>query len=226
MEKIKFCKNIFKWIIALNLIVNNANAELINNIDKTFFQELWEWFNINYFKDWKLESKDTKINLKNKEYFNLDIIKKVLDNNYTLEYFLDKYSYFKHKTKLNNEKEIYIFKSKNLNNKFVYLLYEDKKLKIATLTSPWKWKNQTPLRKFNTQWRYFKKRSKKFNNYPMPFAIHLDGWYFIHRWKVVTWYPASHWCFRLKWLASWINFKNIKYNEEIPVIFTGYDTSF
>jgi hypothetical protein len=60
----------------------------------------------------------------------------------------------------------------------------------------------------------------------MPFAIHLAEGIYIHAWKRVTWYGESHGCFRLPWLASWISFKNIKNEERIPVIFTGYDVSF
>jgi len=226
MENNNIIKNIIKWIITLSLLSSNVNAELLNNFsNKQFYKELKKWYNINFFQDWDLKSKNTKIDIENSKYLNLDITKTVLDNNDSLEYFLDKYHYFKRKTK-NKSDMIYIFKSKELNNKFIYLLYKNKELKIASLTSPWRWKNQTPIRKFKTQWKYFKKRSKKFNKYPMPFAIHLDGWYFIHWWKIATWNPASHGCFRLKWVASWLNFKNIKYNEQIPVIFTWYDNSF
>ncbi len=226
MEKIKIWKNILKWALALNLLVNNANAELINSFsEKAFFQELKKWYNINYFKNRVLESKNAKVNLENKEYFNLNIINDVLDNNYSLEYFLKKYHYFD-KISKNKSDIIYIFKSDKLHNKFVYLLYKNKELKVAALTSPWKWKNETPLWKFDTQWKYFAKRSKAFNGYPMPFAVYLDWWIFIHRGKIVDGNPQSHWCFRLRWLSSWINFKNIKYDEKIPVIFTGYDDEF
>jgi len=226
MESKNITKNIIKWIIILNLLSSNVNADLIDNFkNKQFFQTLKKWYNINIFKNWDLKSKNIKINIENNEYINLDITKIMLDENLNLEYFLNKYPYFIHKY-INKSDIIFIFKSKKLNNKFVYLLYKNNTLKIATFTSPWKWENKTPIRKFKTQWKYFKKKSKKFNNFPMPFSIHLDWWYFIHWWKIVTWKPASHWCFRLKWLPSWINFKNIKTNEKIPVIFTGYKKSF
>jgi len=121
---------------------------------------------------------------------------------------------------------IYIFKSKQLNNRFVYLLFKNGKLKVASFVSPGKWKHKTPMWRFYTSGKYIWKRSKKYNWYPMPFAIHLDGWFYIHWGKIVDWNPQSHWCFRLPGLASWMNFKNIKVNEKIPVIFTGYDVSF
>jgi len=100
MENNTILKNIVKWIIALNLLSSNVNAELVNNFsNKQFYQELKEWYNINFFKNWALKSKNTQINIKNNEYINLDIAKAVLDNNYSLEYFLNKYHYFRRKTK-------------------------------------------------------------------------------------------------------------------------------
>ncbi len=220
-----------KWEIIKNItyqknIKKTKNIEYINFAKNEFLNKVNNAFKWRSFNTWDLKAKNCVINLNTNEYFNIDITKNVLFNNLNLNFLFKKYPYLKWISPKNTKNIIYVFKSKNINNKFVYLLYKNKKLKIAALTSPWKLEYKTPLRKFTTDRKNLKKRSKKYNNFPMPFAVHLEWWYFIHRWKSANWKPASHWCFRLKWLASRINYRNINKNEKIPLIFTGYKKSF
>ncbi len=224
MEKIK--TKISTIVLWVSLLVSSVKSEIIGTLNyKTkFYSILKKNFPEYKFYNWSLKSKKIFLDINNFQYWNIEIVCKVLLNKFTLTSFLANYKFFSKKTK--TDTVIYIFKSKQLNNKFVYLLFKNGELKVASFVSPGKWEYKTPVWKFYTSGKYVWKRSKKYNWYPMPFAIHLDGWFYIHWGKIVDWNPQSHWCFRLPGLASRMNFKNIKTNEKIPVIFTGYDVSF
>ena len=105
-------------------------------------------------------------------------INKFLANHPKLVKFIKRYKNLK--KNLNSSNIIFIFKSKTLEDKFVYLLFKKSELKVASFVSPGGLEHKTYFREYYTQKKYSAKKSKKYNNYPMPFAIHLAEGIYIH----------------------------------------------
>ena len=57
--------------------------------------------------------------------------------------------------------------------------------------------NSTPSGRFHVRGKERMHYSRRYDNAPMPFSIHLRGHYFIHGFSFVPDYPASHGCIRL-----------------------------
>jgi hypothetical protein len=105
-------------------------------------------------------------------------VNKFLKNHPKLVKFIKRYKNLR--KNLNSSNIIFIFKSKALENKFVYLLFKNSELKVASFVSPGDSKHKTYFREYYTQKKYPAKKSKKYSNYPMPFAIHLAEGIYIH----------------------------------------------
>lgn len=88
-------------------------------------------------------------------------------------------------------------------------LYKNWKLFMATYVSIWLDSNQTRMWQFQIEWSDPYKRSIKYDDAPMPFALKYSWWYFFHQWNV-TWYPASHWCIRLSWAPASVLYSLVK----------------
>lgn len=80
--------------------------------------------------------------------------------------------------------------------KYALGLYRDWKIFMVTYVSVWLNSRQTRTWQFQIEYASPYKRSYKYDNAPMPFALNYSWWFFFHQWNV-TWNPASHWCVRL-----------------------------
>lgn len=88
-------------------------------------------------------------------------------------------------------------------------LYKNWKLFMATYVSVWKFSSQTKMWQYTVLWTDPYKRSFTYNNAAMPFSIRYYWWYYLH-WWITTWFPMSHWCIRLPWLAADVLFSFIR----------------
>lgn len=75
-------------------------------------------------------------------------------------------------------------------------LYRDWELFMATYTSVWLRSRKTKTWQFKILNKNPYKRSHKYHNAAMPFALHFGDGFFFHQWDV-TWYDLSHGCGRL-----------------------------
>ena len=75
-------------------------------------------------------------------------------------------------------------------------LYRDWELFMATYTSVWLRSRKTKTWQFKILDKNPYKRSHKYRNAAMPFALHFGNGFFFHQWDV-TWYDVSHGCGRL-----------------------------
>lgn len=118
-----------------------------------------------------------------------------------------------------------ITKTKGNESRFAMAYYLSGKLSIATHVSPWlpsksktkqilneeTWEIQTiiteewwanspewnfEVKRTNEKFIRFK-RSKKYKNAPMPYAIWITWWVFLHHWTNVDGKKRSHWCIRV-----------------------------
>jgi len=81
-----------------------------------------------------------------------------------------------------------------------FLYYKGWKLVLATYTTIGKW-NATPRGFFRVDYKVEYKKSKKYNNAAMPYALHVTNNIFVHQWKVSS-TAHSHGCNRLPWLYA------------------------
>lgn len=88
-------------------------------------------------------------------------------------------------------------------------LYKNWKLFMATYVSIWLNSNPTRMWQFQIGWSDAYKRSIKYDDAAMPFALNYSWWYFFHQWNV-TWNPASHWCVRLPWVYASVLYSLVK----------------
>lgn len=80
-------------------------------------------------------------------------------------------------------------------------LYRDRKLFMTSYASVWTFGRQTRTGQFEILWEFPYKRSTKYENSPMPFALNYYWWYYFHQWNV-TGRPLSHGCVRLPWVKA------------------------
>lgn len=107
-----------------------------------------------------------------------------------------------------NKDIVFVVRANNWRTIFWY--YKWWKLFMATYTSLWsKWKS-TPQKTYTVSSHISNKRSKTYDNAPMPYSVTIDkgGWYYIHAWVVWDYY-RSHGCIRIPWLYSKIFYENV-----------------
>ena len=88
-------------------------------------------------------------------------------------------------------------------------LYRDGELFMATYVSIWRNRNKTLTWQFKIGERNPYKRSIKYDNSAMPFALNIYNGRYAHQW-VVSWYPLSHWCVRLPGVYADVLFSLVK----------------
>lgn len=89
-------------------------------------------------------------------------------------------------------------------------LYKDWKIFMTSFASIWVSGHQTRRWQFEILWEFPYKRSAKYENSPMPFALNYSWWYYFHQWNV-TWRPLSHGCVRLPWVKADILYSAVKW---------------
>ena len=96
-------------------------------------------------------------------------------------------------------------------------VYRDWKLFMATYASIWtRYDHKTRTWQHEIIWKDPYKRSLKFGNSPMPFALNYSWWFYIHQGDV-SWYPLSHWCVRLPWVYANILYSLVIKKEHVDV---------
>ncbi|MEO6054717.1 MAG: L,D-transpeptidase family protein [Chthoniobacterales bacterium] len=118
----------------------------------------------------------------------------------------------------NNSKHVVIDKTRQ-----ELFAYEGNRLVFETHISTGKWNQSTPTGHFIAGEKSLMHYSKKYHNSPMPFSIYVTGNVFIHGYKNVPNYPASHGCIRLPLIAGQKNpakilFDWIKPGTKIDII--------
>ena len=93
--------------------------------------------------------------------------------------------------------------------KFALAVYRNWNLFMVTYVSVWKKTKPTKMGQFKIEWKYPYRRSQKYDNAAMPFALNYSWWFFLHQWNV-TGNPASHWCIRLPGIYASILFSLVK----------------
>lgn len=95
-------------------------------------------------------------------------------------------------------------------------VYRNWKLFMATYASVWTIWRKTRMWQYEIIWKNPYKRSTKYENSPMPFALNYSWWYYFHQWNV-TWTPLSHWCVRLPWVYASVLYSLVKDREHVDV---------
>lgn len=95
-------------------------------------------------------------------------------------------------------------------------VYRNWKLFMATYVSVWTNGRKTVTWQFKIERREPYKRSYKYNNSAMPFALNYHKWYYFHQWNV-TGTPLSHWCVRLPWVYASVLYSLTKDEENVDV---------
>lgn len=93
-----------------------------------------------------------------------------------------------------------IVEMKQSNWRYSLLYYETGKLILATYATLGRGKS-TPKWLFQVDYKVEYKRSRKYNNASMPYALHVNKNVFIHQWKVAP-RVNSHGCNRIPWLYA------------------------
>jgi len=244
MKLNKLANTIWKTVGLFSIIVNVTQADLLanlNNIDPMivnntqtrqsiidYMKNKWKlWWRLKKFLNKKhntiVADKYGYLFEKENEYIDQSLIP-YLDKFDNLETFIQNYpeiwDYYIDNVPKNNDDIIFIFRNKDINNKFILLYYKDWKLKIATYVSPWKKWHYTAKRLYYIWYKEIVHYSKKYQNTPMPFSQHLAGWYFLHMWWKVDGKPRSHGCIRLGWIAAKQLWEDT--NKKVPVVFYWY----
>jgi hypothetical protein len=100
--------------------------------------------------------------------------------------------------------------------------YEDGELVFETRVSTGKPSSETPSGQFRAGVKYRMHYSSRYNHAPMPYSVQVAGHYFIHGYKDVPPWPASHGCIRVPlvgsnpaaWFYSWVE-------TGTPIVITG-----
>lgn len=95
-------------------------------------------------------------------------------------------------------------------------VYRDWKLFMTSYVSIWTYWRKTRMWQYEITWRFPYKRSAKYENSPMPFALNYSWWYYFHQWNV-TGTPLSHWCVRLPWVYASVLYSLVKDKEHVDV---------
>jgi len=106
--------------------------------------------------------------------------------------------------------------TKHTDGKYMLLYFKNKKLFLWTYASIGK-ENRTPKWFFKIQEKIPNKRSKRCNDAPMPYSLHINWHIFIHQWRV-TWGKISHGCVRLPWCYAEILYYSANKNTKTLII--------
>lgn len=132
------------------------------------------------------------------------------------------------------------------NWKFAMAYYKEEKLFLATHVSPWvksrpknkekkdkvtwetkivtiPWWNNSPKWVFyiNKDEQFKFKKSFKFESSPMPYAIQIYKWIFLHHGQDVDWQKRSHWCIRVPGFYQKLLYDNIDSWTKIIICWTN-----
>jgi hypothetical protein len=111
---------------------------------------------------------------------------------------------------------IYITKWDNQLHSLAY--YKEWKLYIATHISPGLKEKKTPEWVFKINHKESSRRSRKYDDAPMAYAMHIVWWIYMHQWKS-DWNQRSHWCIRVPWLYEQELFASVKTNTQVIIDF-------
>lgn len=75
--------------------------------------------------------------------------------------------------------------------------YEGERLMFETRVSTGRWDRSTPNGFYHAEEKHLVHYSRKYHNAFMPFSVLVTGNVFIHGYKEVPFYPASHGCIRV-----------------------------
>lgn len=75
--------------------------------------------------------------------------------------------------------------------------FEGERVVIQTRISSGKWDRSTPVGDFEVLGKERMHYSSRYNNAPMPYSVRINGHVFIHGYKDVPDFPASHGCIRV-----------------------------
>ena len=101
-------------------------------------------------------------------------------------------------------------------------LYRDWELFMATYASIWLKTRKTKMWQFKILGKDPYKRSRKYDNAPMPMALHFGDGFAFHQWRV-TWYDLSHGCGRLPGVYAVVLYSSVKDHIETVNIFISKD---
>jgi hypothetical protein len=125
--------------------------------------------------------------------------------------------YWKNNEEKINEDFVYDIVVKKLHWwKSALAVYRNWKLFMVTYASVWTNSRKTITWQFKIKRREPYKRSIKYNNSAMPFALNYHWWYYFHQWNV-TWNPLSHGCVRLPWVYASILYSLTKDEDNVDV---------
>lgn len=99
-----------------------------------------------------------------------------------------------------HDQDTIIVGMRQTNGKYSCLYYQKGKLVLATYASIGRW-TSTPRWLYRVQYSMEYKRSRKYNNVPMPYALYIQWNIFIHQGKVGE-KIYSKWCIRLPGLYA------------------------
>ena len=101
-------------------------------------------------------------------------------------------------------------------------LYRDWELFMATYVSVWLSSRKTKMWQYKILGKEPYKRSRKYDNAPMPMALHFGDGFAFHQWRVKRekWGNLSHGCVRLPGIYADILYSSVK-NPELVDVFVS-----
>lgn len=109
---------------------------------------------------------------------------------------------------------IVVMKSWEVNHVLAYYVNQNLFLASSVSIGPW---TSTPNWLFDIQRKIPDKRSIKYKNAAMPYALYLVDNVFIHQWYV-DWQPRSKWCIRVPWLYEEILYYHTKIWTKVLIV--------
>ncbi len=185
-------------------------------IRRNLWEMLWYWQSDEILKkyndiDPKKNSKKGQIPLSDLDKVNFPLIYDELRN-----YFPNKIDDLKINHKIKWKDLIYITKLENWLHSLAY--YKEWKLYIATYISPGLKDKHTPEWEFKINFKEHDKRSRKYDDAPMAYAMNINWWIYIHQWKS-DWTQRSHWCVRVPWFYEQELYSTVKINTPVIIDF-------
>lgn len=217
----------FLWLNQYKLIYESYNKEILKKNEK------WEILD------------DKKLYLENEITFPLifDWLKTTFPE--SLDDFMTKNEEFKKDVK---DSKTVIVITKNPENKFALAYYKEWKLTLATHISPGKISKAKTKEEYNEEiweietivtekewintptWTFYikkgektfirYKRSKDYGDAPMPYAIWIAWWTFLHHWANVDGKKRSHWCIRVPGFYQEVLYSMVEDKTKIVIKYT------
>lgn len=132
-----------------------------------------------------------------------------------LDELLSQEKFEKYREKIQDQDTIIII-SKQDDGKHTLAYYVSWKLFLASYVSLGL-KNSTPQWLFAIQERVFDKKSIKYNNAAMPYALHVHENIFIHQWTADG-QKKSHGCIRVPWLYQEVLYHHVKRGAKVLIV--------